>query len=249
MLLVSIVELLAQSSRLPTQTLQRPRDPQFVECRDGAPSKANSGANMRCPGTNAVGVSIEVAPSPYVYENNPPCSQRSTDSTMRSVLSAAAAERGRLKSLSATDLPAFWAAVKERAVAANIRTGTEAADLLNGTTRVRGTSTCQAVVVAIPVAPAAIKSVDFRAGSPRDTSTCFSARVSRGPAASSLPSTTQALPLGGYWVAPGKGLCSIGWSAWEAAAIADAEGGTIVGAVFKNWSGNLSRTAELWVSF
>ena len=249
-LVAGAVEMAAQASRLPAQAAPRVRDPQFVECRDGQPTRQTSGSNVRCPVADGVGVSIEVAPSPAVYENNAPCPQRSIESVMRSVLSAAAAERGRVKSSSTADLPAFWTSLKQRVMAATIRTSSDPADLLTGTSRVRGASTCQALVVAVAMPPKGIKALDFRAGSPRDTSTCFSARISPASPSGSVPSQTQALPGGAYTVAPGKGLCSIGWSAWEAAAaVADPQGGTIIGAVFKNWSGNLPRTAELWVTF
>ena len=43
------------------------------------------------------------------------------------------------------------------------------------------------------------------------------------------------------------GSCEIGWSGWQSVVVEPDKYGTVVAAVFKNWSSNLTRTGVLWV--
>jgi len=228
----------------------------LLECRNGESYRDGSSVRMRCTSPNGVGVAVDVPPSPNVYENNPPCSQPATERVVRSLLSAATAERTRSPAGTATEFRAFWTSLKARVSA--VGSGGEMSDLLSGVARGRGASVCQAFVVPVKVPATRIGSVEFRAGQEGqagNVSSCFSARLSssgapaqtqerRVPSSGSVP-TQQPLA-----VSPSTGACPIGWSGWEAAvAIPDRLDGTLIGAVFKNWSQNLTRSAELWVWF
>jgi hypothetical protein len=208
----------------------------FLECINGTSFRDGAPARLRCASRNGAGVSIDVEPSDFAYEDNPACGTRSVDGAIRFLLSSAAAQRSSTAEITGSNFRAFWDRLKAR-----VSRSSELGDLMTGVSRTRGASRCQAFVVPVNASPRGVLGVEFRASQQGRQGACFSARLT-------LASPRQLAERERVGLQPPAGDCAIGWSGWQGGAyIADGQGGTIVGAVFKNWSHTLTRTAEVWV--
>lgn len=232
--------------------------PTSIACQAGTYSengKVVPTGNSNCqrhPGVTATALAIDIAPSDYAYGDNPPCPNADTDATTRELARAAIAEGAVAQS------PAdLWTRVNRRALAL----GGDYSILATAQSG-RNTARCQMFVLRVPVAAATIQSIEFRAhqNNARDNPHCFDAkRIVRSMAPKSqaptsiarqtpVASAARPAPVASEFpLSQVTGGCAIGWSGWQSAMLLEGSGGTVVAAVFKNWSHNQTRTGQLWV--
>jgi hypothetical protein len=197
---------------------------------DTVKSIAGGGANCARKGTG-LGLAIDVKPSPSAYANDPPCGQGdNTDQLVRDLARAAAAEKPGPWVASFRD---FWSRFLRRSSSF----GNDFGGLAQGAFIGKSGSRCQIFVVPIPVPAKAITAIEFQSGqSGKPPVPCFRTEVR------SAPESKEPFSL-----ARNGGACEAGSSGWRSGLLVDNRGGTVVAAVFKNWSTTQPRTGVLWV--
>ena len=184
----------------------------------------------KCKDSSAArGLAIAVGPAPNAYADNPSCPQGDTDRIARDIARAASPDHVPGEWLST--FTKFWNNLYVRTKSL----GPDVAGLVNGALIGKGETRCQIFVVPLDVPGRAITRMEFQVAQSSNVWTCYQTTVRESPGGKEQ----YAFKTGGS--------CEIGWSGWQSGLIVDDKAGSIVTAVFKNWSQNLTRTGVLWV--